>query len=367
MKKHQKPILISLIVSAIHLTGTLQAAPVTAPAAGDLFLGFRSSGGTGGGKAYIVNIGNDSAFRNASAGTTLNLGSIGADLTSTFGANWQTRGDLFWGIFGTRNQTNPVTYSSRAQSPLGTPSPGFAAQSLVARSSTNTQLISVITAYSTLEATTNNAKAAVQTNSATSASYNYQVATEGTTDFGSLSGWSNIEGSFGGGTGGTALDLFRYSGNTTTGIDSATRLGALYINNTGALSFLAGPLTYNVSVTTPSNGSVSGLTGGGTYSFGSQATLTATPNGGYAFTGWTVNSSPAGNSNPLVLTVDGNKTVAATFVPIYNVTVAPPLQRNRNRTGGWRELCKQYGGQPYRSACGGLCPCFLDCERHSGG
>lgn len=53
------------------------------------------------------------------------------------------------------------------------------------------------------------------------------------------------------------------------------------------------------------------ITGAGEYDPGSTATLTATPDAGYAFTAWTGDAS--GTTNPLTLTMDVDKTVGATF------------------------------------------------------
>jgi uncharacterized repeat protein (TIGR02543 family) len=59
---------------------------------------------------------------------------------------------------------------------------------------------------------------------------------------------------------------------------------------------------------TPPNGSI---TGQGNYDHGTPATLTATPNLGYIFTGWTGDAS--GTENPLSITMDTDKTVGANF------------------------------------------------------
>ena len=48
------------------------------------------------------------------------------------------------------------------------------------------------------------------------------------------------------------------------------------------------------------------------YIEGTQVTLTATANSGYSFTGWS--GAASGSSNPLVLTMDGNKSITAHFV-----------------------------------------------------
>lgn len=53
------------------------------------------------------------------------------------------------------------------------------------------------------------------------------------------------------------------------------------------------------------------ITGSGTYDPGTPATLTAVPNPGYRFTGWTGDAS--GTANPLTITMDADKTVGATF------------------------------------------------------
>ena len=64
----------------------------------------------------------------------------------------------------------------------------------------------------------------------------------------------------------------------------------------------------NLITTTPTHGAI---TGAGEYDPGTTATLTAVPDAGYAFTGWTGDAS--GTANPLTLTMDADKTVGATF------------------------------------------------------
>jgi uncharacterized repeat protein (TIGR02543 family) len=63
-------------------------------------------------------------------------------------------------------------------------------------------------------------------------------------------------------------------------------------------------------------GSSNGLiAGAGNYELGATAILTATPNPGYTFAGWTGDAS--GTTNPLSITMDADKTVGATFEPDY--------------------------------------------------
>ena len=63
-----------------------------------------------------------------------------------------------------------------------------------------------------------------------------------------------------------------------------------------------------LAITSPTHGTI---TGAGEYDSGTFATLTATPDAGYTFTGWTGDAS--GTTNPLTLTMDADKTVGATF------------------------------------------------------
>ncbi|WP_442267568.1 InlB B-repeat-containing protein [Tenacibaculum sp. ZS6-P6] len=62
------------------------------------------------------------------------------------------------------------------------------------------------------------------------------------------------------------------------------------------------------------DGTITPNPAGGTYDDGTSITLTATPNSGYEFTGWSGDAS--GTTNPLDITMDADKTVTATFAPI---------------------------------------------------
>jgi uncharacterized repeat protein (TIGR02543 family) len=65
-----------------------------------------------------------------------------------------------------------------------------------------------------------------------------------------------------------------------------------------------------LTATTPTHGSI---TGAGEYDPGSTVTVTATPNAGYIFAGWTGDAT--GTTNPLSLTMDADKVVGANFEP----------------------------------------------------
>jgi hypothetical protein len=219
---------------AVVLTASSHAAVVATPQNNDIFLGFRASGNLGATTSYLVNLGQYSQFRDLAPGSSItlsSLGDIGADLVANYGANWNTRNDLFWGIFGVSNTANPVVYGSKESSDTGWPT-----LDQISRGTTASNIVSVLqgtNGYQGRESTANSPYAVLQPNSINASSYNKQVATGGTNDFGSLSEWSNIEGSFGGGTAATTLDLYRI------GSLGVTNPGAFSISNSGVISFTA--------------------------------------------------------------------------------------------------------------------------------
>ena len=68
---------------------------------------------------------------------------------------------------------------------------------------------------------------------------------------------------------------------------------------------------YTLTATAGDGGSVSG---GGTFASGTQVSLTATPNAGYSFSGWSNGST----ANPLTVTLNSNTTITANFQVIVN-------------------------------------------------
>ena len=69
---------------------------------------------------------------------------------------------------------------------------------------------------------------------------------------------------------------------------------------------------YTLSVTAGDGGSVS--TTGGTFSQGTQVSITATPNAGYSFSSWSNGST----ANPLSVTLNSNTSVTANFEVVIN-------------------------------------------------
>jgi len=72
------------------------------------------------------------------------------------------------------------------------------------------------------------------------------------------------------------------------------------------------PPQYTLTVSVSPSGSGSVSPSGGTYTAGTQVTLTATPASGWRFDRWS--GSISSTSNPVTITMDGNKSVTANFV-----------------------------------------------------
>ena len=70
------------------------------------------------------------------------------------------------------------------------------------------------------------------------------------------------------------------------------------------------PTTYNVTATAGQGGTVSG---GGSFAAGASCTLTATPASGYHFLGWYENNSQISTTNPMTISVNGDRTIEGRF------------------------------------------------------
>ncbi|MGH7452026.1 MAG: InlB B-repeat-containing protein, partial [bacterium] len=80
----------------------------------------------------------------------------------------------------------------------------------------------------------------------------------------------------------------------------------------------AGPTQYTLTMNTSGSGSVTLNPPDGIYNSGATVQLTATPAAGFQFSGWS--GDLTGSTNPATITMNGNKTVNATF------TAIPPTQ-----------------------------------------
>ena len=127
MKKLLITALVGLSSAALSLSSANAQSQITS-VPGDVILGFYATSGSGSGVDLEVDLGSVTKFINATPGTVFNLsGSTGlalADLTSTYGANWASDPNLFWGTAAS-NQTTQVdslpNYSLFATDPETTP------------------------------------------------------------------------------------------------------------------------------------------------------------------------------------------------------------------------------------------------------
>jgi hypothetical protein len=88
-------------LAALALAGCALLAPAAEASLvyndGDVLLAVRATSNPN--STYLYDLGPGVNFANFTTQQTLSLGILG-DLTNTFGANWATRGDLFWSVSG---------------------------------------------------------------------------------------------------------------------------------------------------------------------------------------------------------------------------------------------------------------------------
>ena len=158
-------------IAALAFTTLIAAAdPVPNFVSGDIFLGVRAAGAPGDSESYLVKLGNDLSFTSSGA---LALGNLGADLTSKYGANWHTRSDLYWGVFGVRapnNSTALTLYASRERTSPSIQADPWPYLSDTQRGNTRSAVITVIQSqqnspigYETRTATVNSPVATFRT------------------------------------------------------------------------------------------------------------------------------------------------------------------------------------------------------------
>jgi hypothetical protein len=132
-----------------------------------------------------------------------------------------------------------------------------------------------------------------------------------------------------------------YTAGTTATLTAVPNAGYVFTGWSGAASGLQNPLSlvlndnqtigatfapqFSLALSPVTNGAITGLAAGGVYTAGTTATLTAVPNAGYVFTGWT--GAVSGLQNPLSLVINSNQTLGATFAPEpkpqFTLTLSP--------------------------------------------
>ncbi|MDD5200587.1 MAG: PEP-CTERM sorting domain-containing protein [Terrimicrobiaceae bacterium] len=240
MKKHNFLATALLAIAGVGLMASPARALTYNP--GDLFIGFYDASGT---EDYLINIGPAAQYRDAAPGTSfqLNIGSTGADLIATFGADWNARPaidvQLQWGVFGGVYNTDVgsdlegTLYASKAASatPLG-----FARKNLSNQAGAASFIDTMGNSFASLNytATVNSTVAARQTASNAQSYAFYQAGGGGGSSFSYFVG---AQGNFGSGVAGASLDLFRMP----IGSGPGTYEGTFSIDSGGTITFTAVP------------------------------------------------------------------------------------------------------------------------------
>ncbi len=248
--------LMKLKTSLLLLLGSLLTINTGSAAltytAGDIFLGFRGTA-AGDTQAYLVNIGPGSLYRDATSSFAVPVGNITADLVIAFGSAWATRADLEWGVIGANSTAasgaavdgDPVRtlYASRfgdgtALPTTPQPGPKLGVAATVGPVATRVFNMEGLWLNSGTPGVANNAAFNTAADAFSFASY------AGASSPFSYSALTGLDGTFGTGTAGTSLDLFRMipGSNTLRG----SYEGTFTITDSGAL-------TFNVAVPEPSS------------------------------------------------------------------------------------------------------------------
>jgi uncharacterized repeat protein (TIGR02543 family) len=143
---------------------------------------------------------------------------------------------------------------------------------------------------------------------------------------GSISGnATQIVSSGGSGTPVTAVANTGYRfASWSDGVTTATRTDTnVSANISVTASFVVNSYTLKYTTTPLGGGSVTANPSQSSYPSGAQVVLTAAPNTGYTFSGWSENAS--GTANPLTVTITGNTSITANFTTAQQSANIAPL------------------------------------------
>jgi len=102
-----------------------------------------------------------------------------------------------------------------------------------------------------------------------------------------------------------------------TGVaDTASASTTVRMDSNQSVHATFSPLPYTLSFSAGSGGSITNAPAGTSHNFGSQVTLTAVPDSGYYFTGWTSPGITDLNATTTTLTISADQTIQASFAPI---------------------------------------------------
>lgn len=103
MKSFLKKALIGSAGFALFSSSAMAAWTFSDP---DLVIGFQALAGQGSTTNLFFNAGNSYNFANGTGSSGL-IGNINDDLVATYGASWNTRTDLYFGVIGNRSNLSP--------------------------------------------------------------------------------------------------------------------------------------------------------------------------------------------------------------------------------------------------------------------
>lgn len=261
---------------------------ITPAATCDLILGFqvktlyggdgKALGVQGIGSAYNleIDLGSASQFYNATPGSSFTLPALAlADIVATYGSNWSSRTDLYWGVIGTTGRsTGSGVYVSG-----GLVADGHAAKNTIwatraeetagvqslpwSNSSKSNQMLTISGIEPLYDSTSPLSGATSTTNSAVAAVISASTvgswtATEGASQsFGNFAGLIDTTTNIPVG-GYSVLDLYEITAVIGAATDS-TLLGAFGLDSTGTLTFSTDPALF--AVPEPSGYALLGLAG----------------------------------------------------------------------------------------------------------
>src|ERR1051326_8901640 len=99
-----------------------------------LVLGFRATGGQGQNVNLEVNLGSVALYTNPASSPMTITRLVAADVSGTYGATWNSRTDLFWGVIGTSRrvvsggpsgQPLATLWATKQETTVGTQSTAF--------------------------------------------------------------------------------------------------------------------------------------------------------------------------------------------------------------------------------------------------
>jgi hypothetical protein len=154
MKNSLKTLILATVATA---SSAFAATTTDTFTNGDIMLGFFASSGTGAGQNLMVNLGSFTEFDNYDSATTNFSSGIVADLSATYGADWNTLGLVKWSLIGTTGSTAAINGVNRKTifTTIATGSAPIAAGSDSIQGGNVTNITSIATGYNLATTTAN--------------------------------------------------------------------------------------------------------------------------------------------------------------------------------------------------------------------